>query len=138
MVWRPLYPGEVVENLKALAGASARDAEAAGAQVFEHSAKVDLRQSELAGTGIERRSWGTQAGRIKAGIERTERRAIAAVSKADFIDFAVAESGKQAGGYQLHPRRRSLRKLWQTRARTEAQASEREKSAGCEQRHTVP
>ena len=49
-------PGEVVQDLKALAGAAAGNAESGCAQIFKHPAKINLRQAELAGAKVDAQS----------------------------------------------------------------------------------
>src|SRR5882724_3241305 len=107
----PAYPGEIIEDLKALAGAPARNTEAAGSKVLKNSPKINFGQSQLSRPQVEGRSRCAQACRVEVRIQRIKRGAIPAVPEADFIDLAVADRRKQAGGNQLHPRRRTLGKL---------------------------
>ena len=46
-------PGEVVEDLKGLTGAAARNAEGGGSEVIESAAEVDFWQAQLARAEIQ-------------------------------------------------------------------------------------
>ena len=73
-------PGQVVEDLVGLAGAAARNAESDGAQVF-NIGEIKFRQTKLAGAEVQADGCG-----IEVGVQRAERRAVAAVSETDFVD----------------------------------------------------
>src|SRR5689334_16448791 len=77
-------PREVVEDLKGLAGASARNTETDRSQIF-NSSEIKFGQTKLAGPEVQ-----TNARRVEICIQRTEGRAITAVTKAHFIDLGTA------------------------------------------------
>ena len=79
----------------------------------------------LACPHVEWDSRSTEAGRIHVRIERIERRAIAAVAKTHFVDLRRTQGRKQAERDQLHPRRRTLRKLRKPRSRAESEPAQR-------------
>ena len=108
-----MKPGEVVEDLVGLAGATAGDAETDGAEVLDVG-EIELGKTQLAGAEVQADGCG-----VKVGVQRTERRPVAAVAEAHFVDLRGTDCGQQTGRKHLHSRRRSLRELRQPRSGAE-------------------
>ena len=117
-----LDPREIVEDLVGLAGASARDAEAGCAEVFDHTAEVELGQPELPLPTFRPMLAG-----IEGAVEGVECRLVRRPAETDLVDLRGAQGREQANRNDLHAGRRDLGELRQARSGAEsAKTSERE------------
>src|ERR1700684_3100579 len=96
-------PRKVVEAFVGLADPASWNAVGAGSKVFEDPSEIDFRQPEFARAHVQ-----PKRRRIKL-IGRTERRSIARVAEAQFVQAGGRKRSEKAAGDHLHAGRRFLR-----------------------------
>src|SRR6266481_426833 len=94
-------PGEIVERLKSFAETPARQAESAGAEIFNRAVEIEFGKTQLPRAEIQSET----RGRIEGVVNGAETSAEARVAEAKLVQLGRRKSCEQAGGNDLHASR---------------------------------